>query len=161
MTTLRDPRTESIYGAVTEHTRHGLTEAERFTVDILPHIFEPAADAGERRGRYECAWCPLPRLSAAHGSPVIDEPYEGWSNRATWHAALVIHNEHAVYSATHEPARLARLRERPWSVQTWAEVLESAWASMVPASLRTATAKMPGRIDWTEIANDCAAEVME
>ena len=87
--------------------------------------------------------------------------YEGWSNRATWHAALVIHNEYATYKATHDPARLARLRERPWSIQTWAETLEAAWAETVPADLRRATAEMPGRIDWWEIASDCAAEIME
>ena len=89
-----------------------------------------------------------------------DEPYEGWSNRATWHASLILHNEYDAYRNLHDPARLAVLREDPWSPTRWVEALEWAWRS-VPAALRRATAAMPGRIDWDEIARECATEVSE
>ena len=86
--------------------------------------------------------------------------YEGWSNQATWHAALIIHNDEPLYSATHGPARLAVVRERPWNVARWKIELRASW-QQVSAELRRDTAKMPGAIDWLEIAASCADEIRE
>ena len=90
----------------------------------------------------------------------LSEAHQGWSNQATWHAALIVHNEYDIYTATHTPARLAVLRERPWSVARWVIELRASWLE-ASADLRRDTAKMPGPIDWLEIATSCADEIRE
>lgn len=89
--------------------------------------------------------------------------HEGWTNRATWYASVVLHNEHALYRDVHDAARLAALREHPWSVATWQDVLMDAWRNHpgVTAEHRRALRDMAQPVEWREIAADCAEEIKE
>lgn len=85
--------------------------------------------------------------------------YMGHPNRATWVAAAYLHNDETLYRMVHDPARRALLRERPWTVRSWAIALRAAWSIAHPDARREARMS-DGAIDWQDIARDCRAECL-